>query len=822
MSLDRCVTDLTDSGELDQSQADEILSAYEDARASLADDLGDDAAAALASKIVLDQMERAAIRRKFLTGKSIMARQKIDADLRSASPDGSITPDAAPAFFTDRNGIHFPNVDGRREAIQRRAFSMIGDILQRHHADPLGRLRNEAELKDVVRAVFGEKVESTSAKEMAEAWTGAAEMLRRRFNAAGGDVGKLRNGRGYLPQSHDWMKVREAGFENWRDTIKPLLDREAMIDERTGLPFSGASLESALSDVYDTIRSDGWFKRDAGGVGGRSVANRRSDPRFLVFKDADSWMTYHEAFGRGTPYGAMTGYIKGMARDIAAMERFGPNPNAGVKWLRDTVEKAAYTADDKGQAVKAVQSTLSRMDALWNEYNGLNQRPAREWLANVGKAVRSFETAKSLGSAIVSALPGDIATQYNAARLYKLPFTQIMGNQLKLLNPKNAEHRALAARMGLIYEGWINDAAGRLRALNDELAAGAMGRMAEGVLRVSGLTAWTDSGHAAFGMGVLGHIADVRGKAFADLDEGFREMLERGGIGSEGWDAIRSTPIRSENGADWIFAQDVADPELGDRLLSMIAREQKVAVQQADFETRAVMHDSIKKGTVLGETVLNSLLFKSFGISMLLTHGRRILEMSDWKKRAQYLTRFALVTTMAGAVSIQLREILKGRDPRPMDSPDFWVAASLQGGGWGMIGDLLNMVVEPRMSSWAKWIGGPVIDTLDNATRLVGAGVQKAKYEMGFSDKDGNVGGAASKIVANEMPGGNIWYLRLALQRMFSDQLAEALDPHYAKSWHMLEKRAQDIGTDYWWRPGETSPERVPDLANVAEETPRM
>jgi hypothetical protein len=355
-----------------------------------------------------------------------------------------------------------------------------------------------------------------------------------------------------------------------------------------------------------------------------------------------------------------------------------------------------------------------------------------------------------------------------------------------------------------------------MRTFNAEMTGEIASRLSEGVLRVQGLSKWTDAGRWAYQMTLFGHLADQRGIAFDKLDAGFRDMLTRNGIGAESWDRVRATPVRREQGVDWIFPEDIADQALADRIIEIGATDVDRAVPVADLETSALFHEAGKPGTVIGEGVRNSLLFKSFGVAMLLTHGKRIMEMSNWKDRAHYATNALIGLTLAGALSIQLKEIAKGRDPRPMDDLAFWGAAAFQGGGFGMVGDLLQMAVEPRMASFAKWIAGPVADTVQNTTAL-----GKALYDRAADTKtpagnpQGNPGGAGRRFLESELPGGNLWFSKLAFQRLLLDRLSEATDPNYRKSWRAMEKRASDARTGYYWAPGSTSPERAPDFGNA-------
>ena len=123
------------------------------------------------------------------------------------------------------------------------------------------------------------------------------------------------------------VKVRQAGYETWRNKITPMLDLEKMVDQQTGLTFSPQKLEIALRDVYETISTDGMSKIKPSGrpSGQKAMANQHAEHRFLVFKDADTWMKYNDEFGNSNPFDVMIGHISNMSRDIAFMERLGPN-----------------------------------------------------------------------------------------------------------------------------------------------------------------------------------------------------------------------------------------------------------------------------------------------------------------------------------------------------------------------------------------------------------------------------------------------------------------------------------------------------------------
>ena len=63
------------------------------------------------------------------------------------------------------------------------------------------------------------------------------------------------------------------------------------------------------------------------------------------------------------------------------------------------------------------------------------------------------------------------------------------------------------------------------------------------------------------------------------------------------------------------------------------------------------------------------------------------------------------------------------------------------------------------------------------------------------------------------MPGRSLWYARLAYERMIADEILMWTDPGASQGFRRIERRAKkDFDQRFWWRPGRTLPERVPEL----------
>jgi hypothetical protein len=820
MSLDRCIPDMLANGEITQEQADRMRGLFDELEADLSTRFGQETARAKASEEAIGRLRAEAIQKKRQAVLQVAAQQRILHDLGRF--DGK-RGDAAIALFDHDERAPYSNVEARRRTIEGQAHAQMADILHRFHRDMLGRVRHRAELHNVIREAFGEDTGDLAAKQLAQAWMQTAEGLRTRFNAAGGGIGKLE--RWGMPQTHDMLAVRAVGFDEWRNYIAPLLDRERMLDSVTGMKMTPQGLEMALRGVYETVRSDGWAKRKPGGnAGAGKLANRHADSRFLVFKDADSWLSYNRRFGRpqssiaeaidpdGPIFDAMMGHISGMSRDIALTEILGPNPAATVRWIKDTLQhEEAVSSETSTRGLDKAVTASKQVQRLYDEIMGTNSQPENRRLAMYFSAMRSFQTAAKLGSATLSAVT-DIGFQHVTRRFNGIPAAGVLADYAKLLNPASSGDRQLAMRLGLIAEEAGKRAVAQSRYINEVLTGEVSSRLAEGVLRASGLSAWTQAGRWAFGMAFLSHVTNEANRSWDNINPGFRRALSRYGFGAAEWDSLRATPIEEHRGSHWIMPENIADRHLADKLMEMVLTETDFAVPVASLRTRA-MFNRFPKGTLIGELGRSALLFKSFGVSMLLTHGRRMMQ-SQLPNALKYAAGLTISTTLLGALAMQMKSVARGEDPQPMADPTFWGQAMAQGGGFGIFGDFINSATSRFDDDIYATLAGPIASDI---VQLKRGGLDTVKSLKG---EGGHPGRQLVRMIKSDLPGSSLWYTKLAFQRAILDQLQMQIDPDYYDSFDRMEQRAQQQGQDYWWRPGEIAPERSPTASNVLEGAP--
>jgi hypothetical protein len=426
-----------------------------------------------------------------------------------------------------------------------------------------------------------------------------------------------------------------------------------------------------------------------------------------------------------------------------------------------------------------------------------------------------MQTAGKLGSATVSATT-DIGFQATTRAFNGMPATKALTGYLRQFNPVSRADRELAARIGFGATDVARSAVSQSRFTGEVLTGEMASRLAEGVLRASGLSAWTEAGRKAFGMDFLSHITGERSKAWGTLSSGFRRALDRYGFDEAAWNEMRSTPLEKVGGADWIIPGNMENRALRERLLGMILTETNYAVPEANLRTRAMFNQHLPpKGTLWGEIARSPLQFKSFGVSMLLTHGQRMMEQQTWGK-VRYGAGLVITTGLMGALVMQMKNLLRGEDLQPMGddhygtSPTFWAQAIAQGGGFGLAGDFLTSATDKYDNSLADWALGPVFSDVKKTIRTASSAA-KGK---------GNPGRDLQRIIQGDLPGSSLWYSKLAFQRAVADQAQMWTDPSYYDSFSRMETRARQQGQDYWWRPGEVSPERAPDFANAGQPVP--
>ena len=838
MSLGACIPGMVKRGEIDPKRGKRMGELFDELEAFYGRSMGPDAAASEASEATLKQL-RAEARLKRRQTLLQIARQG-DALKELDRFDGADRYAAIRALLDDddRAAYRGGNIATSTTRIEFGVHRQIKDFIERHRRTMLGKPSDASGLSDVVRELHGQATGNERAKTFADGLSEAFEGLRQRFNAAGGNIRKL-EGFG-LPHRHDALKVRAVSRDQWIGDILPELDQTKMFDERTGKPFTADGLNKTLSDVYETIRTNGLTGPASSAFqSSGKLASRRAEHRFLHFRDGDAWLRYDAKYGSGdTPFTTVMGHVAGMSHDIAIMERLGPNPDATVRYLLDHVDKSEAQSGKKiVGSVRGLAGGRKRTEDLWNYSKGTStvqvlpegfmETPGYYAIRGV-QGSRNLLVARKLGSAAITALTGDVKTSAAARSVYGLsaisevnsglmaqafrvlPEVKVLETYLKQIGPKN---RDLATRLGLGMHDAAQSMTSIARFYGESAGPGWTQVVADATLRASGLNKITEMGQNAMGVEVLRTLGAHRHLEWDRLPGELRGAMERSGIDKFDWTDIRqSKPIKS-GGVEHVDPYATMDPKAGDRLMNFVLRARATAVQESTISSRSATQLGTNPGTLGGEFLRNSLQFKGFAVALAMKH-MRIMQSLGPTRAASYAAQFFIGMTISGAATIQLRELAKGNDPRPMNDRGFWLDAALQGGGLGILGDIIGAVSGDRINGWGEFLAGPFGSDLKDLKGIFTTAMPGKEREDG-TRRDANPGGAAVRAVQHFTPGSNIWYLRAAWERMVIDRLREQVDPNAelvtARSDAYLAKRGQGA----WWAPGQTTPERAPDMANA-------
>ncbi len=830
MSFADCVKSAVDQGEISTQEAVRLNGLYASFLARHAKD-SPISAPTEAAKMLAELLKMEAGHKKRQLALAIRNLKEIEANFEKfADLTGQAdVADAAIAHLEHFGTAPFSSVQGRSGAIIGTAHARMEALLHHFRRGAVfgdKNRHNKAQQSNVVSELFGTDTGDQAAKGLAQAWTETAEWLRRRFNAAGGAIKKLDNWG--LPQFHDARALRKVGVDAWKKQIAPLLDPSRMRHPLTGHGITAEELDDVLTHVWHSIAQDGWNTREpTRQVFGRgALANQRQEHRFLVFNSPESWMAYQRDFGEGDPFAAMMRHVNMMAHDIAAMEVLGPNPRATVEWLKQTVTKEASKAsigDESARWRGAPKNALAKgrrkvakIEKMWASIRGDLETPVSTGWADVLATGRNWLVSSILGSAALSAI-GDAGTQVVARKFAGIPAASVAGDIARAFT--QGERREAVAG-SLILESAQHTFHRQARYVGTLSGPEWSSYLADRVLTWTGLTPWTQAGRHAFGLAFQHEVARRVGDGFDDLPDAFRLTFDRWGITFEDWNKIRLAKVHdARSGAPLLRPAEIAgiDPLLADRYLEMIQAETEYAVPTGSVAARTVLVSSDQPGTFWGEVTRSFAMFKSFASVIAVLNAQRMTMQIAGKstlfsaRGAAYAGGLLFSTTLLGGLSMQLKQIAGGRDPRDMTTMEFWGAALLQGGGLGIYGDFLFSDVNRYGGGFPSTLGGPLIEHIWDAWTLTGGNA--IELAQGKKTKAGR---EFVRFLKSNIPLGTMWPTRLGYERVLLDQLQHLVDPDANRSFKARQNWwKRETGQKFFWQPGQTAPRRAPDFSQA-------
>ncbi len=478
-----------------------------------------------AGQLAANELTNEAALKKRRVALTIAARQRLDAFIKTyQGKDGKLEAlNRTIAFHADGKS-NFLSVESRGKATRDYALSQIQEAFEAVDPRFFHLFEDEASVRDLVYEMRGQDTGNVRAKKGAKAWAGVTELLRQRFNDAGGDIGYLENWG--IPQHHSMEKVGKVSQDKWISDVIGKLDRKYYIKD-DGQLMSDAELKTFLGEAYNTIATGGLNKLSDTGMrisGARS--NRGNASRQIHFKDADSYLEYQREYGDRSLWEVMVGHLEGISKDIALVETYGPNPDHVFRSILDevTAEQATANPERTGRIKRLANST----ENLYNFIAGKTQPIANPHIARWSDNIRNWMVASRLGSALLASF-SDLGTMYMSAKVANIPMNRLFMNQLEAMNPANRTELARARRAGLAMESLLGSVN---RWAMDNMGPSVSRWAATAVMRASGLTAWTDAHKRAYGVTMMGSLGEVVSRApdLRSLDDSDFRILKSKGI----------------------------------------------------------------------------------------------------------------------------------------------------------------------------------------------------------------------------------------------------------------------------------------------------
>lgn len=727
---------------------------------------------------------------------------------------------------------------GSRASVSSEQFQLRSKYLSglNHDLDKEGLVKflasgsNDAEVADAMwRIGKGEPTtgltrESVRIAEIITKWQEAARLDA---NKAGAWVRKLP---GYIArQGHDMMKIRAAGFEEWRNSILPKLDAST---------FDGvADQEGFLRSVYDGLASGvhlssekpDWMK---GFKGSQNVARKASQERVLHFKDGISWHEYNKQFGVGSLREAIFGGLESSARNTGLMRILGTNPENMLRYLEDTIAEG-LKGDEK--ALRAFTDRKRSINNELKEVNGQTNIPGSTSLARFGSTTRAIDSTIKLGGAMISSF-NDLASNALELRYQGKNFMEALTESIhgRLKRYSAPEQKEILSSLGVYADSMRDEILQRFS--GDVTMPGKVARLQRQFFKLNGLNWWTDASRNTTATMISHWLANNSDSAYGALDSNLKRALDLHGIGEPEWSIYSRMDLKGSEGRkfmtpdgiesipDEAIAKYVSDrnvavndrsianarDELSDKLRGYILDRVMVAMTEPGARTRAFMKQGTQPGTAEGELLRFIGQYKSFTSSfMQQALGREVfgrgytpakLGESRWgsvsnalfksgKGEMVGLAQMFLWMTFFGYLSMQTKLMLKGQTPRPPDAKTF-LAAAAQGGGLGIFGDFLFGEANRFGNGPITSMAGPVAGNLDDVITLF----QKARSGDAKA-------GDAFRFAVDHTPFINLFWARPIMNYLFLNQLQESLTPG---SLHRYEQNIRkNQGNDFLVPPSE-------------------
>lgn len=599
------------------------------------------------------------------------------------------------------------------------------------------------------------------------------DMQRLRMNEAGSDIEKVA---GYImPQRHDIYSMHKDGKETWISFMRPLLDE----DRSFGGNYD--DFDKALSAAYDamisgtrlndpTRQSEKLFQFS----GPANLAKKLSQSRQLHFKDFDSWKKWNETYGVKDLNEGVLDSVEYDASNIALLERYGTQPETQLKALLTTT-KERHRSNIAKKGERSIDRKVNDAIAVATGTARMVDNPR---LAQYGATARAYNNITMLGGAVISSVT-DIpvkALEYNyQGQNWLTSTTRALSDTMELFTKKEDVDRFMSM-IGVYSETRISDVGARF-STQDDLGQ-KMSKVQRLFFKLNGLSRWTDRHKYAMYRAMSHDLGRLKAVDFDNLDQATRRLFDSYNIGKTEWDVARKAiQTLEDDGRAYLMPEFITDTRIKEKFTGYFLDRTNQGVITPQAREQRILSFGTQKGTPIGEFTRLVMQFKSFPVAVVTKVWGRAL-YGKGKADIPAMVYLALMSTTFGYMAGMAKDTLKNRTPKDPRKLETIYASFAQGGGLGIMGDIL-LADAGYGKSLTDIIAGPTASRVGDVFKVYSAAIRGDMSES-----------QAARLGISLVPGNNLPYVAAGLNNIMQQYVYEELNPGYTRRMESNMKKA--------------------------------
>lgn len=551
------------------------------------------------------------------------------------------------------------------------------------------------------------------------------------------------------------------------------------------------------------------------------LAARGAKSRVIIHKDADSFLKDIRTYGTGDVFDYVIDTIEKSAKYAGTAKYLGTRPSSV---LRDSIE-VLKKRKGVGENEKLV-TKLNNLRRVMDEFTGKASIPeSRMWNA-VTNAIMNYQSMTKLGSSITVAF-NDI--NYVAASILK-NFDENAVSAYGSAFWNYIKHMKVGGTKDTLDQigHWAGRDASFVHSRN-----GAVDSVAGLQSKLMGLTFKLNRIHWQDEVNYFGtiwnhmyRIGKLTDQPLATLrDSKAADFLRRYTVSDKEWELMRHNASEFEDGTKLVTPDDVFSysdkdiskhlginpkelttakseqikTDLRRKMISMYHDEGMYSFLAPDLAEKAILRlgAHARSGTPAGALTKALTQFQSWRFAEL---HRVFGTLVDPIKKAEGvggkimaskgLITYAVGRTITGYISEAARSIMAGE---PIPDPTKWETWAKVGvAGTSMLGEIVvDLAKATNGEAWVEKLLGP---TVNQGVKL--ADILNSTWKAATDENyKGHLGWKVLKFGESMTPYLNLFYINLAVKKMFLDAFEEAVDPSAKqREEHNKEKRQEKNG----------------------------